>query len=214
MCSMFISSLFNFHSICSIPILLVQTHFCGWQTSDKVERQTLISAKCSRKVSNHLPPKYIECKIKYIRTRWAWIFNTFNTNNHQWQFDKDYFLRLFIEVKGRGKILQFGAVTASFALWTKVMHCGENLVKRNCESCERPLLSSVRHFTQQPIHHQHFDQLNRASLSSLKEVQNFSENILGFWGLLVHTCKNVWCCGEGYFGQKKMRKKCVNRDKM
>ena len=79
------------------------------------------------------------------------------------------------------------AATASFALWTKVMHCGQNLVKRNCESCERPLLSSVRHFTQQPIHHQHFDQLNRASLSSLKEVQNFSENILGFRGVTSPT---------------------------
>ena len=55
--------------ICPIFILLVQTHFCGWQTSDKVERQTLISAKCSRKVSNHLPLKYIESKIKYVKAR-------------------------------------------------------------------------------------------------------------------------------------------------
>ena len=29
----------------------------------------------------------------------------------------------------------------------------------------------------------------------------------------IHA-KNVWCCGEGYFGQKKLRKKCVNRDIM
>ena len=29
----------------------------------------------------------------------------------------------------------------------------------------------------------------------------------------IHA-KNVWCCGEGYFGQKKLRKKCVNCDKM
>ena len=29
----------------------------------------------------------------------------------------------------------------------------------------------------------------------------------------IHA-KNVWCCGDGYFGQKKLRKKCVNRDKM
>ena len=30
---------------------------------------------------------------------------------------------------------------------------------------------------------------------------------------VIHA-KNVWCCGDGYFGQKKLRKKCVNRDKM
>ena len=29
----------------------------------------------------------------------------------------------------------------------------------------------------------------------------------------IHA-KNVWCCGVGYFGQKKFRKKCVNRDKI
>ena len=29
----------------------------------------------------------------------------------------------------------------------------------------------------------------------------------------IHA-KNVWCCGDGYFGQKNLRKKCVNRDKM
>ena len=29
----------------------------------------------------------------------------------------------------------------------------------------------------------------------------------------IHA-KNVWCYGEGYFGQKNLRKKCVNRDKM
>ena len=29
----------------------------------------------------------------------------------------------------------------------------------------------------------------------------------------IHA-KNVWCCGEGYFAKKKLRKKCVNRDKM
>ena len=29
----------------------------------------------------------------------------------------------------------------------------------------------------------------------------------------IHA-KNVWCYGEGYFGQKNLQKKCVNRDKM
>ena len=28
----------------------------------------------------------------------------------------------------------------------------------------------------------------------------------------IHA-KNVWCCGDGYFDQKNLRKKCVNRDK-
>ena len=34
-----------------------------------------------------------------------------------------------------------------------------------------------------------------------------------FQGRPIHA-KNVWCCGEGYFGQKKLREKCVNRDIM
>ena len=32
--------------------------------------------------------------------------------------------------------------------------------------------------------------------------------------LPIMHAKNVWCWGDGYFGQKKLRKKCVNRDKM
>ena len=38
--------------------------------------------------------------------------------------------------------------------------------------------------------------------------------LFGIWLLFEIHAKNVWCCGEGYFGQKKLRKKCVNRDKM
>ena len=32
--------------------------------------------------------------------------------------------------------------------------------------------------------------------------------------LVPYMQKNLWCYGEGYFGQKNLRKKCVNRDKM
>ena len=42
---------------------------------------------------------------------------------------------------------------------------------------------------------------------------NFGVFSLLLQGVFIHA-KNVWCCGEGYFGQKKLRKKCVNRDKM
>ena len=34
------------------------------------------------------------------------------------------------------------------------------------------------------------------------------------WGHKAIHAKNVWCGGDGYFGQKNWRKKCVNRDKM
>ena len=42
---------------------------------------------------------------------------------------------------------------------------------------------------------------------------NFSFFFSKFSHEIIKHAKNVWCCGEGYFGQKKLRKKCVNRDK-
>ena len=108
----------NFHSICSIFILLVQTHFCGWQTSDKVERQTLISAKCSRKVSNHLPPKYIKCKIKYIndQSRHEYLIQTIVHEN----FIKNIFWGFWSESKVVGKYY-------SVVQWLQVLHCERKL---------------------------------------------------------------------------------------
>ena len=53
------------------------------------------------------------------------------------------------------------------------------------------------------------------SLMKWKAVSWIHWYILGtvmIMSITIHA-KNVWCCGEGYFGQKKLRKKCVNRDK-
>ena len=108
----------NSQFICSIFILLVQTHFCGWQTSDKVERQTLISAKCSRKVSNHLPPKYIECKIKYIKEQGGheYLIQTIVNDNS-------------IKTISWGFLSKSKVVGKYYSLvqWLQVLHCERKL---------------------------------------------------------------------------------------